>query len=141
VDIRFREPSLWDLYHRHVIGAICLFVLQTGLIVCAARAKASRRRADKQYWHVIETALNGMLMVGADGLITMANAQAEKLFGYPREELVGRPVEMLVPERYRTQHSAHRERFSVSPEVRLMGAGRELFGRRKDGSEFPWRSR
>src|SRR6266850_3034018 len=136
-DIRFREPSLWDLYHWHIIGAICLFVLQTGLIVALLAHRASRRRADKQYWHVIETAPNGMLMVGADGLITMANAQAEKLFGYPREELVGRPVEMLVPERYRTQHSAHRERFSASPEVRLMGVGRELFGRRKDGSEFP----
>src|SRR5262249_40869501 len=75
--------------------------------------------------------------VGADGLITMANAQAEKLFGYSRKELLGRPVEMLVPERFRGQHAAHRERFSASPEVRVMSAGRELFGRRKDGSEFP----
>src|SRR5262245_65903266 len=67
----------------------------------------------------------------------MANAQAEKLFGYSRKELLGRPVEMLVPERFRGQHAAHRERFSASPEVRVMSAGRELFGRRKDGSEFP----
>jgi len=136
-DVRFREPSLWDLYHWHIIGAISLFALETALMVALLAHRASRRRADKQYWHVIETAPNGMLMVGADGLITMANAQAEKLFGYLREELIGQPVEMLVPERFRTQHSAHRERFSASPEVRLMGAGRELFGRRKDGSEFP----
>jgi len=136
-DVRFREPSLWDLYHWHIISAIGVFALQTGLIVALLAQRASRRRADKQYWQVIETAPNGMLMAGADGVITMANAQAEKLFGYPRKELVGQSVEMLVPERFRTQHAAHRERFSASPEVRLMGAGRELFGRRKDGSEFP----
>jgi len=136
-DVRFREPSLWDLYHWHIISAIGVFALQTGLIVALLAQRASRRRADKQYWQVIETAPNGMLMAGPDGVITMANAHAEKLFGYPRKELVGQSVEMLVPDRFRTQHAAHRERFSASPEVRLMGEGRELFGRRKDGSEFP----
>lgn len=136
-DVRHREPGLWDLYRWHIIGAISLFAFQTGLIVALLAQRASRRRADKRYWHVIETAPNGMIMVGPDGLITMANAQAEKLFGYHREELVGRPVEMLVPERFRAKHHAHRAGFSAAPEVRLMGAGREPFGRRKDGSEFP----
>jgi len=136
-DVRFREPRVWDRYRWHIIAAISVFIVQAGLIVALLAQTASRRRADKQYWHVIETAPNGMLMVRADGLMTMANAQAEKLFGYSSKELLGQPVEMLVPERFRTQHSGHRQRFSASPEVRVMGAGRELFGRRKDGSEFP----
>src|SRR3989475_6860376 len=136
-DVRFREPSLWDLYHWHIISAIGVFALQTGLIVALLAQRASRRRADKQYWQVIERAPNGMLMAGPDGVITMPNAHAQRRFGYPRNELVGQSVEMLVPERFRTQHAAHRERFSPSPEVRLLGAGREPFGPPKDGSEFP----
>ncbi len=136
-DVRFREPSLWSLYRWQIIGAISLLVIETVLIVSLLAQRANRRRADRRLSHVIETAPNGMIMVGHDGLITMANAQTEKLFGYHREELVGQPVEMLVPERFRTEHSAHRARFAASPELRLMGAGRELFGRRKDGSEFP----
>jgi PAS domain S-box-containing protein len=136
-DVRYREPGLWDLYQWQIIGAIVLFVLQTVLIVALLAQRVNRKRADLRFWQVVATAPYGVIMVGRDGRIAMANAQTEKLFGYKREEMIGQPVEMLVPDRFRTRHSAHRERFSAAPEVRPMGAGQELFARRKDGSEFP----
>lgn len=78
-------------------------------------------------------------MVVADqrGAILLANALAETLFGYPRRELIGERVELLVPERFRQRHGGHRERYGRNPRARPMGAGLELYGRRKDGSEFP----
>jgi PAS domain S-box-containing protein len=135
--VLYREPGLWNLYRWQIIGAISFFALQTGLIVALLAQRADRRRADLRFWQVVATAPYGVLMVGQDGRIAMTNAQTEKLFGYRREEIVGQPVEMLVPERFRTRHTVRRERFSASPEIRPMGAGQELFGRRKDGSEFP----
>jgi PAS domain S-box-containing protein len=78
-----------------------------------------------------------MAMVGEDGRIVLANAQTEFMFGYRREELIGQPIDVLVPLRYRVKHPEHRRRFFASPEVRPMGAGRELCGVRRDGSEFP----
>jgi PAS domain S-box-containing protein len=78
-----------------------------------------------------------MLMVGSDGRIEMANLLAEQLFGYAREELVGNKVEMLVPERFRTQHPGLRSGFFADPQSRSMGAGRDLYALRKDGTEFP----
>ena len=73
----------------------------------------------------------------ADGGIVLCNGQTERLFGYAREELVGRPLETLVPERFRPMHAAHRGRYAADPRTRPMGADLDLFGRRQDGSEFP----
>jgi PAS domain S-box-containing protein len=136
-DVRYREPGLWDLYRWHIVGAASLFALQSGLLVALLTQRANRRRADLRFWQVVATAPYGVIMVGDDGRIAMANAQTEKLFGYRPEELIGQSVEMLVPERFRDHHSAHRAGFSASPVVRPMGAGQELFARRKDGTEFP----
>ena len=80
---------------------------------------------------------SGMLAVDAGGLILAANREVERLFGWSREELVGRPIEALVPARFRTVHPAHRSTFTADPHSRPMGAGRELCGMRKDGTEFP----
>src|SRR5258706_12787433 len=85
----------------------------------------------------LEAAPSAMLMVDERGRMTLVNAQLEQLFGYDRSELLDQPVEMLVPERYRNVHSGHRVNFFHSPSTRVMGAGRDLFGLRKDGSEVP----
>jgi len=80
---------------------------------------------------------SGMLAVDANGLILAANREVERLFGWTREELVGRPIEALVPERLRGSHPAHRTAFAVDPKARAMGVGRELHAVRRDGAEFP----
>src|SRR5262249_18950798 len=77
------------------------------------------------------------IAVDHSGRIVLANAQVEELFGYSREELIGRPVEVLVPDAVRGVHEAHRARYERSPRRRPMGAGMLLHARRRDGSEFP----
>jgi PAS domain S-box-containing protein len=96
-----------------------------------------RQPAEERFRQVIEGAPNGMLMVDAAGTITLVNAQIEKSFGYMREELLGQPIEMLVPEPFRAHHPIYRHKFMADPSARPMGSGRDLYGLRKDGSEFP----
>ena len=96
-----------------------------------------RKQAEERFRLVVEAAPNAMVVTDAAGRITLTNAQAEAVFGYDRQELVGQPVEVLVPERFRAQHATERNRYLASPEARAMGAGRDLYGRRKDGSEVP----
>jgi PAS domain S-box-containing protein len=98
---------------------------------------AERHRAQMKFRQAVEWAPNGIVKINAAGLIVLVNAQTEKLFGYSRDELLGQPVELLVPERFRKNHPAYRSDFFANPAVRSMGVGRELYGRRKDGSEFP----
>jgi len=86
---------------------------------------------------LLECAPDAMVIVDASGNITLVNAQSEKLFGYKREELLGQPVENLIPNRFRKNHLGHRKEFAKTLRLRMMGSGMELFGRRKDGSEFP----
>lgn len=93
--------------------------------------------AQSAFRQVVETAPDAMMIVDADGHIALVNAQVEALFGYPRNELLGQKIECLLPERFRQQHVGHRHNFVNSAKVRPMGAGLDLFGRRKDGSEFP----
>ncbi len=86
---------------------------------------------------LLEHAPDATVIVNVDGRIQLVNAQTERLFGYYREELIGEPVEMLIPERYHSRHVGERLAYSADPRVRPMGVGLELHGRRKDGSEFP----
>jgi PAS domain S-box-containing protein len=98
---------------------------------------SERNLADEMFRLAVEACPNGMVMIDADGKIVMANSEIEQQFGYRRDELIGQPVDMLVPERLRSQHAGHRHNYTPKPEARRMGAGRDLFGRRKDGTEFP----
>jgi two-component system, LuxR family, sensor kinase FixL len=92
---------------------------------------------EERFRRVVEAAPSAMIMVNHEGQITLANLQAEKTFGYSREELLGRPIEMLVPERLRSGYRDFRHDYFCHPQARSMGAERELFGLRKDGSEVP----
>ncbi len=98
---------------------------------------SERKRAEERFRLVVEAAPSAMLMVNDAGLMRLVNQQAEQLFGYKREELMGQPIEMLVPKRYRSLHPGHRAFFSQHPTTRSMGAGRDLYGLCKDGSEVP----
>jgi diguanylate cyclase (GGDEF)-like protein/PAS domain S-box-containing protein len=106
-----------------------------GLVLAAAVAE--RRRVAERFGIAVESAPNAMVMVDRRGRIALVNSQAVKMFGYNREELTGQPVEVLIPERFRGGHPGHRMEFSSSPRARPMGAGRDLYAVRKDGSEFP----
>jgi two-component system, LuxR family, sensor kinase FixL len=96
-----------------------------------------RKQAEEQFRLVVEAAPSAMIMVNTEGRITLVNTQAEAVFGYAREELIGHPIEMLVPERFRSHHMSDRRSYLRDAQARPMGAGRELFGRRKDGSQVP----
>lgn len=96
-----------------------------------------RKRAEEQFRLAVEAAPNAMVMIDQEGRILLANRQLETLFGYEREEVIGRSVEVLVPERSRSLHPDQRNHFFADPHARAMGAGRELYGRRKDGRQVP----
>ncbi len=96
-----------------------------------------RQPTREEFRVLFESAPNGVVVVDADGVMVLANDRMEQKFGYSHDELVGRPVEILIPERFRDGHGALREGFSAAPTMRHMGEGRGLFGRRKNGSEFP----
>ena len=101
------------------------------------RDSTDRVRSEEQFRLAIEASPTGMLMLDGSGAIVLVNEQIERLFGYRRTELLGQKVEMLVPARYRSRHPGFRQVFFNDPKVRAMGAGRDLFGLRKDGSEVP----
>jgi PAS domain S-box-containing protein len=117
---------------------------QGPLVVAAVRDITDRRRAedevrkiDERFRQLVESSPDGMVILDPAGRIQQVNQEAEVQFGYTRDEMTGRPVEMLLPERFRGVHVAHRDGYLARPTARPMGAGLELAGRRKDGSEFP----
>ena len=102
-----------------------------------AQDVTERRFVEEKFRGLLEAAPDAVVIANADGLISLVNRQLEDLFGYHREDLIGQPIEVLLPERFRGAHQAHRRAYVVSPRVRPMGAGLDLWGRRSDGTEFP----
>jgi hypothetical protein len=107
------------------------------VVATAIRDVTDRTRADAKFRGLLEAAPDAIVGVDRDGRIALVNAQAERLFGYRRDELIGLPVEQLVPEGARAIHPQHRAHYFADPVRRPMGAGMQLAGRRKDGTEFP----
>ena len=96
-----------------------------------------RKWTEAHFGAFLESAPDAMVLVDRQGRILMVNAQTERLFGFDRSELLGHPVEILVPKRFADRHPLHRQGFLANPRARPMGAGMELYGQRRDGSEFP----
>ena len=111
---------------------------EQGLLVsCAVRDITDRRRAERNVAAILESAPDAMVVVDLDRLIRFVNSQTQRLFGFERAELIGKPVELLMPERYREGHPQKFEAFLSDPHPRPMGSGLKLVGLRKDGTEFP----
>jgi len=121
---------------RDADGALRFVAVNETDLSTHARLRAARD-AETRFRGLLEAAPDAMVIVGEGGRIVLVNSQAETLFGYDRDELLAQPIEMLVPERFRLQHPQHRRGYFRESRARPMGAGLELFGRRKDGSEFP----
>ncbi len=100
-------------------------------------AQHSWQKDEQLFQAAIESAPSGILIVDGIGNIVLVNREIERLFGYAREELIGQSVEILVPEQFRLNHAKYRSDFSTAPSTRLMGGGRDLHGRCKDGTEIP----
>ena len=119
----------------------------TFLLRSNARARAAVVRAEELVEHLrvsearfrdlLEGAPDAIIIADAGGRIALLNAEAERLFGYARAEMLGQPIDMLMPERFRTRHVGRVERYLENPATRRMGDGHDMFGRRKDGTEFP----
>lgn len=105
--------------------------------IAVHRDITSRKRADERFRLAVEAAPAAMILVDQQGTIVMLNALTEQLLGYTRDEIIGQSIERLVPVRFRGHHSAFRERFGANAQRRPMGAGRDLYALRKDGSEVP----
>ena len=110
---------------------------EDNLIIAAIRDITDRKRAEEKFRGLLESAPDSMVVVDQRGVIQLVNSQTEKLFGYDRVELVGQAVEVLVPKRFRKKHAKHRYGYYGEHPARPMGIGLDLFGLRKNGTEFP----
>ena len=127
---------------RRIDVSIHLYTVKsnTGAIIgvaITARDISAQKFAEEKFRLAVESCPSGMVMSDRAGRIVMVNTEVERLFGYRREELIGRPIDVLVPERLRAQHFQHRFEYSVQPKSRRMGEGGNICGLHKSGAEIP----
>jgi len=127
--VTLSEILRWSVYR---LGA-----LYTLFAVRVMRRDQLLVGSERKFRALLESAPDAMVIVNSHGHITLANAQAERMFGYRREELIGQSVRMLIPERLRERHRAHHRTYLRDAKARPMGGNLDLYGRRKDGTEFP----
>jgi PAS domain S-box-containing protein len=139
-----RQGERADLYRPAQTLALTVVAVSAFFMVLAwltaralQRTDVGRRRAEEKFQALLEAAPDAIVAVDGDGAIRLVNRQAEVSLGYRRDELIGQPVEVLVPDRARAAHPVHRLGYSRRPVARPMGAGLELTAVRKDGTEFP----
>lgn len=158
---RVKSPEFWEEYYRNPTefrlteGDELTALTNTGkqfpvevrlnpiaagqqvYVLVAVTDISGRIKINEQFRFIVESALHSMILTDSEGTISMVNKQTELLFGYERNELIGRKIEILVPQKMRHQHPAHRSKFYANPKARPMGDGRDLYGVRKDGTEIP----
>ncbi|HUL02878.1 MAG TPA: PAS domain S-box protein, partial [Gemmatimonadales bacterium] len=137
IEYRLRR---WDGEHRWILDSGTPRVAADGTFlgyIGSCVDVTELKRAQEHIRLAVEAAPNAMVMVNREGRIILLNAQAEQVFGYARDELLGRSVELLIPEAIRSTHAVDRHAYTLTPSTRPMGAGRDLYGRRKDGREVP----
>ncbi|HEV3372777.1 MAG TPA: PAS domain S-box protein, partial [Xanthobacteraceae bacterium] len=152
-DVIERGTVLFETIRRHKDGALIdidstmrvvkspagqpTFIAVSKKDVTQLKRLRDQQAMDATFLGLLDAAPDATVIVGQDGSIRLVNEQVEKLFGYEREELLGKPIEILVPERFHPGHPAHRNGYIRDPRPRPMGMGLDLSARRKDGSEFP----
>ena len=119
------------------VNALLLYLVAARYMRTIRISVAGREEALVRARGYFESSVEGIISADSAGMIRQLNPRAQELFGYHEMELVGQPIEVLVPQRFGYRHEAHRRAFFTAPRSRMMGRGMEIAGRRKDGSEFP----
>ena len=122
-----------------LVGGILAILIAIFLMIInnkSLKLKTRLLKSEAKFKQVLESAPDGIVVIGNNRKIQMVNAQTENLFGYTKDEMIGKEVQMLMPDRFREGHPAYERKFITDQKARVMGVGKELFGKRKDGSEF-----